>query len=140
LALMEHGGSFGFGGGPVALGGVRTPGGGSAAATNTRLRRLAQGPWAPRKIPNPAYYNDEEPLKHIGEVGAVAIEVWTMDSGYFFDDVLVASDPADAAAFAAETFEPKKKLEVRWGAAFVCVLGGGEFGLSVCLPISPEIW
>ena len=34
-----------------------------------------QGEWAQRTIPNPHFYEDKEPLKRIGSIGAVAIEV-----------------------------------------------------------------
>ncbi|KAK2075633.1 hypothetical protein QBZ16_001741 [Prototheca wickerhamii] len=57
-----------------------------------------QGPWAPRQIPNPAYHVDDAPLAHVGAVGGVAIEIWTMDAGYLFSNVIVSNDPAEAAA------------------------------------------
>ena len=72
-----------------------------------------QGPWAPRKIPNPDYFLDEAPLKAIGSVGGVAVEIWTMDEGYVFDNILVANDPAVATAKREQLWVPKKEAEVR---------------------------
>eukprot|EP00887_Chlorella_sp_A99_P006722 scaffold3.g6722.t1 len=65
----------------------------------------------PRDIPNPAHYKDEAPLSNVGKVGAVAVEVWTMDDGYFFDNVLISNSAEEAAAFAEQTFQPKKEAE-----------------------------
>ena len=77
--------------------------------TGSRL----QGPWAPRKIPNPDYFLDEAPLAAIGSVGGVAVEIWTMDEGYVFDNVLVANDPALATAKREQLWIPKKEAEAR---------------------------
>jgi hypothetical protein len=51
-----------------------------------------QGEWAPAQIPNPDYYVDETPLKSIGKVGAVALEIWTMSAGMVFDNFLITTD------------------------------------------------
>ena len=48
-----------------------------------------------------------------GQVGAVAIEIWTMDDGYFFDNVVVSNSVEEAAAVRTKTWAPKKELEVR---------------------------
>lgn len=66
-----------------------------------------KGPWAPRKIDNPEFFNDTAPLKNIGKVGAVAIEIWTMDEGYFFDNVVVTDSVEEAAAIRESTWAPK---------------------------------
>ena len=71
-----------------------------------------QGPWAPRKIANPHYFRDDAPLSNIGKIGAAAIEIWTMDTGYFFDNVLVANAPAEAAAHRDSHWAPKLAAEV----------------------------
>jgi hypothetical protein len=55
-----------------------------------------KGVWAPRKIENPDFYNDTTPLKHIGKIGGVAIEIWTMDKDYYFDN-LVITDSVEKA-------------------------------------------
>lgn len=35
-----------------------------------------QGPWAPRKIPNPDYYKDDNPLQNIGKVSREVVLVF----------------------------------------------------------------
>lgn len=70
-----------------------------------------KGPWAPRKIPNPDYFLDEEPLKHVGKVGGIALEIWTMDNNYYFDNILLASTPDVAESARATYWQPKKGLE-----------------------------
>lgn len=74
---------------------------------------VLQGEWAPAKIANPKYFKDDSPLAHIGKINAVAIEIWTMDSGVYFDNIVVANDPAVAAEFRDTTWAPKKAVEVR---------------------------
>ena len=71
-----------------------------------------QGPWAPSKIANPDYFLDETPLKNIGKVGGVAIEIWTMDNNYYFSNILVDQDPAVAEKARDTYWEPKKEVEV----------------------------
>lgn len=39
------------------------------------LLHPSQGPWVQKTIPNPDYHEDAEPLKHIGNIGAIAFEV-----------------------------------------------------------------
>lgn len=71
-----------------------------------------QGVWKPQKIANPKYYKDETPLANIGKIAAAAIEIWTMDDKYYFDNVVVANDPAVAEEFRATTWTPKHEVEV----------------------------
>ena len=71
-----------------------------------------QGVWKPRKIPNPMYFLDETPLKNVGKIGGVGIEIWTMDQGYFFDNILITDDAAVAADYREKYSEPKHALEV----------------------------
>ena len=70
-----------------------------------------KGEWAPRKIPNPAYVDDTTPLSHIGAVGAVAVEIWTMDDNYYFDNVVVTNSVDEAAEVRETTWAPKFALE-----------------------------
>lgn len=70
-----------------------------------------KGKWKPRQIPNPAFFNDTEPLAHIGKIGAVAIEIWTMDENYFFDNVVVTDSVEQAAAIRESTWAPKHAKE-----------------------------
>jgi calnexin len=70
-----------------------------------------KGEWAPREIPNPDYYDDKEPLSHVGKVGAVAIEIWTMDEGYFFDNIVVTNSVDEAAGVRAVTLPKRRAIE-----------------------------
>jgi calnexin len=72
-----------------------------------------KGEWAPRKIANPDFHNDTAPLSHIGSIGGVAVEIWTMDDNYYFDNVVVSNDPAEAATIRDETWKPKYTYEVK---------------------------
>jgi calnexin len=71
-----------------------------------------QGPWAPRKIPNPKYFSDETPLKNVGSIGGVAVEIWTMDNNYFFDNILVTNQVDVAEEFLEKYWRPKQAIEV----------------------------
>ena len=62
------------------------------------------------------------------QVGAIAIEIWTMDDGYFFDNVVVTNDAAEAAAVRAATWEPKSAVEVRRRAPWGGPWGRGWWG------------
>jgi len=69
-----------------------------------------KGPWAPKQIPNPNYYADPQPAD-LNPIAGVGFEIWTMQSDTLFDNIYVGHSPEDARAFAAETFEVKKKIE-----------------------------
>ena len=71
-----------------------------------------QGPWSPKKVANPDYFLDEEPLANVGKVGGVAIEVWTMDNNYYFSNILVDQDPSVAQKVRNQYWQPKQALEV----------------------------
>jgi calnexin len=72
-----------------------------------------QGIWKAAMITNPKHFKDDSPLKNIGKINAAAIEIWTMDNNYYFDDIVVANDPAVAKEFAEKTWTPKSLIEVR---------------------------
>ena len=63
-----------------------------------------KGPWKARQIPNPSYYYDDAP-HDVAPIGGVGIELWTMQDGILFDNILIAADPEVAASAAAQTFE-----------------------------------
>ena len=71
-----------------------------------------KGKWEPRKVPNPDFVDDKEPLSHIGKIGGVAIEIWTMDEGYYFDNLLVTNDVAEAEKVREELWKPKYEVEM----------------------------
>jgi calnexin len=76
-----------------------------------------KGVWKPRKIPNPKYFNDDKPLSNIGKVGGIALEIWTMDEGYYFDNVLVSNDADTAAQYREKYWKPKHDKEEEVNAA-----------------------
>ncbi|RZF38694.1 hypothetical protein LSTR_LSTR003500 [Laodelphax striatellus] len=67
-----------------------------------------QGKWAPRRIPNPDYFEDRDPFR-MTAIGAVGLELWSMSSMILFDNILVTDDPAVADAWAAHTFDVKRR-------------------------------
>ena len=71
-----------------------------------------KGVWEPRKVPNPEYVDDKNPLSHVGKIGGVAIEIWTMDEGYYFDNLLVTKDVAKAEKLREELWRPKYNVEM----------------------------
>ena len=67
--------------------------------------------WKPSKIANPDYFEDKEPLKNLSPIGAVAVEIWTMDQGYYFDNVLVTNDAEKAKEYREKYWQPKHEVE-----------------------------
>ncbi|KAF6748416.1 Calreticulin family-domain-containing protein [Ephemerocybe angulata] len=63
-----------------------------------------KGEWAPRKIPNPAFFEDKAPVKSLPKIGGVGIELWTMTEDILFDNIYVGHSVEDAKKLAAETF------------------------------------
>ena len=70
-----------------------------------------KGPWSPKQIPNPDYYDDQEPLKSVAPIGAVSVEIWTMDGGIIFDNVLVSTDERQSKEVIATYWKPKSEEE-----------------------------
>jgi calnexin len=64
-----------------------------------------KGVWAPAKIDNPGYFKDEAPHA-MAPIGGIGIELWTMQDGALFDNILITSD-AEVAKKAAEAFEAR---------------------------------
>ena len=61
-----------------------------------------QGKWAPRKIENPAYFEDNTPFFNLFPIGAVGFELWTMNEDIYFDNVIITSELAVANNYARE--------------------------------------
>lgn len=68
-----------------------------------------RGVWKPRKIPNPDYY--EAGAVKLLPIEAVGVEIWSMDQGILFDNVLLGNDLSGATTFADATFKLKKAAE-----------------------------
>lgn len=47
-----------------------------------------QGPWIPPKIDNPEYVPDKKLYMH-DDIGAIGLEIWQVQSGTIFDNILV---------------------------------------------------
>jgi calnexin len=60
------------------------------------------GVWNPAQIANPKYFKDEQPHA-MAPIGGIGIELWTMQEGALFDNIVVAHDAA-VASKAAEAF------------------------------------
>jgi calnexin len=68
-----------------------------------------QGIWAPKEIPNPDYFELEKP--DLEAVAAIGIEIWTMQDGILFDNILVAHDEGVAEEYRKTTWQPKHTAE-----------------------------
>ena len=68
------------------------------------------GVWKPRQIDNPNYFTDEAPWQ-VAPVGGIGIELWTMQNGILFDNIVLAGSADVAASIAASAFEARAKGE-----------------------------
>ncbi|KAJ3342121.1 hypothetical protein HDU93_003337 [Gonapodya sp. JEL0774] len=66
--------------------------------------------WAPRKIPNPNYFEDLHPAD-FEPIGALGFEIWTMQENVLFDNIYIGHSVADAKKFAEETWAVKYTSE-----------------------------
>ncbi|XP_020587750.1 calnexin homolog 1-like [Phalaenopsis equestris] len=68
-----------------------------------------KGIWKPQEIPNPDYFElvkpDFEPIEAIG------IEIWTMQDGLLFDNILIADDEKVAISYREKFWKPKYEIE-----------------------------
>eukprot|EP01112_Ceratiomyxa_fruticulosa_P012574 TRINITY_DN3489_c0_g3_i2.p1 TRINITY_DN3489_c0_g3~~TRINITY_DN3489_c0_g3_i2.p1 ORF type:complete len:477 (-),score=92.24 TRINITY_DN3489_c0_g3_i2:59-1489(-) len=71
---------------------------------------LYKGQWFPRKVPNPHYFVDEHP-HNLPKIYGLGIELWTMNNGILFDNILITHDVQVAEDFAEKTFVPKQQKE-----------------------------
>jgi len=69
-----------------------------------------KGPWAPRKIPNPSYFEDKTP-SNFEPIGAIGYELWTMTNDILFDNIYVGHSIKDAEKLQKKTFDVKKAIE-----------------------------
>lgn len=70
-----------------------------------------KGVWAPRKVANPNYFEDNTPVQSLNKIGGVGIELWTMTEDILFDNIYVGHNAGDAKLLAQETFIVKQKVE-----------------------------
>jgi len=71
-----------------------------------------KGIWKPRQIDNPNYFVDEAPYL-LPTISAVGIDIWTMQKGIIFDNIIVATDPQRAQQFGEDTWKVRHQLELK---------------------------
>jgi hypothetical protein len=72
------------------------------------------GEWKPAQIANPGYFEDHTPLASLQDIGAVGIEIWTMQGDVEFDNFYIGTGSAaveEASSFAQQTWIPKFATE-----------------------------
>ncbi|XP_061953086.1 calnexin homolog [Populus nigra] len=68
-----------------------------------------KGIWKPQEIPNPDYFELDQP--EFEPIAAVGIEIWTMQDGILFDNILIAQDEKVASSIRDTTWKPKFDVE-----------------------------
>ncbi|CAI9113779.1 OLC1v1014452C4 [Oldenlandia corymbosa var. corymbosa] len=68
-----------------------------------------KGIWKPQEIPNPDYFELDKP--DFEPIAALGIEIWTMQDGILFDNVLIATDEKVAESIRTSTWKPKFDVE-----------------------------
>lgn len=69
-----------------------------------------KGIWKARQIDNPHYFVDEAPGL-LPKIDSVGIDIWTMQKGLIFDNLLISTDLGTARQFAEKSFFLRKPLE-----------------------------
>ncbi|XP_010523385.1 PREDICTED: calnexin homolog 1-like [Tarenaya hassleriana] len=68
-----------------------------------------KGIWKPREIPNPNYFELDRP--DFEPIAAIGIEIWTMQDGVLFDNILIAKDEKVAETYRQTGWKPKFDVE-----------------------------
>ncbi|XP_050376811.1 calnexin homolog [Argentina anserina] len=68
-----------------------------------------KGIWKPQEIPNPSYFELKKP--DFESIAAVGIEIWTMQDGILFDNILIAKDEKVAHSYRESQWKPKYDVE-----------------------------
>jgi len=69
-----------------------------------------KGPWAPKKIANPDFVDDPNVYLY-EDIGGVGVEIWNVNGGLHYDNIIVTDSEDEAKAFATETWEALKDKE-----------------------------
>ncbi|KAJ6417983.1 hypothetical protein OIU84_001381 [Salix udensis] len=77
--------------------------------SDNELQILVDGEEKKKEIPNPNYFELDQP--DFEPIAAVGIEIWTMQDGILFDNVLIAKDEKFAASIRDTTWKPKFDAE-----------------------------
>jgi len=70
-----------------------------------------KGIWEPKKIANPAYFEAKTPFQDLANMGGIGIEIWTMQDGIEFDNVVIDYSLAAAQSISNQTWRQKSKAE-----------------------------
>ncbi|PKI71565.1 hypothetical protein CRG98_008082 [Punica granatum] len=68
-----------------------------------------KGIWKPRDIPNPEYFELDKP--DFEPIVAIGIEIWTMQDGILFDNILITADEKVAESYRKTAWKPKFEAE-----------------------------
>uniref|UniRef100_A0A2P2M1E2 Calnexin homolog n=1 Tax=Rhizophora mucronata TaxID=61149 RepID=A0A2P2M1E2_RHIMU len=68
-----------------------------------------KGIWKPQEIPNPNYFELDRP--DFEPIAAVGIEIWTMQDGILFDNILITKNEKHAGSIRDEKWKPKFDVE-----------------------------
>jgi len=77
-----------------------------------------KGEWSPDQIPNPDYVED---VYDYEDIGAVGFELWVVNNGSVYDNIIVTDSLEEANAFAEKTWKPfaekEKEAKEAWDKA-----------------------
>ncbi|KAG6410658.1 hypothetical protein SASPL_128723 [Salvia splendens] len=68
-----------------------------------------KGIWKPQEIDNPEYFELEKP--NFEPIAAIGIEIWTMQDGILFDNILISSSEKEAETYRETAWKPKFSVE-----------------------------
>ncbi|CAN6439039.1 unnamed protein product [Victoria cruziana] len=68
-----------------------------------------KGIWKPQQIPNPDFFELEKP--NFEPLVAIGIEIWTMQDGILFDNILIATDEKVGETYREKAWKPKYDAE-----------------------------
>ncbi|KAL3818460.1 hypothetical protein ACJIZ3_004365 [Penstemon smallii] len=68
-----------------------------------------KGIWKPQLIGNPEYFELDKP--NFEPIAAIGIEIWTMQDGILFDNILIASNEKTAESYREAAWKPKFEFE-----------------------------
>ena len=88
-----------------------------------------KGIWKPQEIPNPNYFELSTP--NFEPIAAVGIEIWTMQDGILFDNILIAGDEKTAESYRETHWKPKFIAEKEKQKAEEAAASGGVSGIQV---------
>lgn len=68
----------------------------------TIVHFVVQGKWAPRKIDNPAYFEEDALFTSFSSISAVGFELWSMTKDILIDNIIVCGELAIANNYARD--------------------------------------